>query len=106
MSRSLDDLLDTRPCRQEASLDRAIRSGACEPHNSRADRALEYIIHLATTRAPIFDKAAYRQTPPALGGNSGVAARVLARRFVGIDISPTYLARARVATRAVWGRAA
>lgn len=132
-----------------------------EPHNSRASRALEYIIHLATTRAPTFNKTAYRRTDPELGGrnvnrepdkltdtwvlptssgghghgaqfpialpgrcialstdandlvldpfvgigNPGVAARALARRFIGIDISPTYLARAREAISTTISRA-
>lgn len=134
-------------------------SSTPEPHTSRASRALEYIVHLATTRAPTFDKTAYWRTDPELGGrnvsrepdrltdtwvlptssgghghgaqfpialpgrcialstavnnlvldpfvaigNSGVAARTLARRFVGIDISPTYLARAREAINTISG---
>lgn len=130
-----------------------------EPQNSRVSRALEYVLHLSTARAPKFDKAAYRRVSPALGGrnigwesdklsdvwvlptssgkgahgaqfptalpgrcialstdvgdavldpfvgsgNTGVAARALGRRFVGIDVSPTYLATAEEAISAVPG---
>lgn len=41
-----------------------------EPQNSRVSRGLEYVIHLALTRTPKFDKGAYRRVQPALGGRS------------------------------------
>jgi DNA modification methylase len=128
-----------------------------EPQNSRVSRGLEYVLHLATSRTPKFDKTAYRRVAPALGGRNvgwesdklsdvwvlptsagrgshgaqfptalpgrcislstdvndvvldpfvgsgtaGVAARALDRRFIGIDISPTYLAAAEEAIASV-----
>lgn len=128
-----------------------------EPQNSRVSRAIEYVLHLTTTRTPKFDKMAYRRIAPALGGrntiyesdklsdfwvmptssglnghgaqfptslpgrcialstdvddlvldpfvgsgNSGVAARYLGRRFIGIDVSARYLASAEAALKAV-----
>ncbi|WP_112491124.1 DNA-methyltransferase [Streptomyces bacillaris] len=131
-------------------------SSTPEPQNSRVSRGLEYVLHLSTTRAPKFNKLAYRTTGPALGGrnvgwesdklsdvwvmptssgrgghgaqfptalpgrcialstdvndlvldpfvgsgSSGVAARALGRRFVGIDVSPRYLATAQEAIAA------
>lgn len=120
-----------------------------EPQKSRVSRSLEYVLHLAKHRTPTFDREAYRQLPPALGGRNtlletdklsdvwhlatsqggghgaqfplalparciglstkvgdvvldpfvgsgttGVAARSLGRKFVGIDVSPEYLANA------------
>ncbi len=41
-----------------------------EPQNSRVSRALEYVLHLAPTRTPKFDKSAYRRLPPSLGGRN------------------------------------
>ena len=41
-----------------------------EPQNSRVSRALEYVLHLAPTRTPKFDKTAYRRLPPTLGGRN------------------------------------
>jgi DNA modification methylase len=41
-----------------------------EPQNSRVSRGLEYVIHLAPTRTPKFEKSAYRRVQPALGGRS------------------------------------
>jgi DNA modification methylase len=128
----------------------AKQSSLPEPQNSRVSRGLEYVIHLAPTRTPKFDKTAYRRVQPALGGrsvgyesdklsdvwvlptsrggdghgaqfpvalpgrcvilttepgdvvldpfvgsgNSGVAARALGRKFIGIDVSAKYLASA------------
>lgn len=128
----------------------AKQSSLPEPQNSRVSRGLEYVLHLAPTRTPKFDKTAYRRVQPALGGrsvgyepdklsdvwvlptsrggdghgaqfpvalpgrcvvlstepgdvvldpfvgsgNSGVAARALGRRFIGIDVSAQYLASA------------
>lgn len=124
----------------------AKQSSMPEPQNSRVSRSLEYVLHLAPTRTPKFDKAAYKRLQPTLGGrsfgfesdklsdvwvlptsnggghgaqfplalpgrciglttdhddlvldpfvgsgNSGVAARALGRRFIGIDISKSYL---------------
>lgn len=122
-----------------------------EPQESRVSRNLEYVLHLTKTRAPVFNKEAYRRLPPALGGrnngsetdklsdvwtlptssgrdghgaqfpislparciaistvegdvvldpfvgagNSGVAARSLGRKFVGIDVCAEYLQTAR-----------
>jgi DNA modification methylase len=139
----------------------AKQSSLPEPQNSRVSRGLEYILHLAPTRTPKFDKTAYRRVQPALGGrsvgyesdklsdvwvlptstgkdghgaqfpialpgrcialstepgdlvldpfvgsgNSGMAARALGRRFVGIDVSPTYLASAEERIAAVKGSA-
>lgn len=48
----------------------AKQSSLPEPQNSRVSRGLEYVIHLAPTRTPKFEKAAYRREPPALGGRS------------------------------------
>lgn len=48
----------------------AKQSSLPEPQNSRVSRALEYVIHLAPTRTPKFDKSAYRRIQPALGGRS------------------------------------
>jgi DNA modification methylase len=129
----------------------AKQSSLPEPQNSRVSRGLEYVIHLAPTRTPKFDKGAYRNTQPALGGrsigyepdklsdvwvlptssggdghgaqfpvalpgrcialstdpedlvldpftgsgNAGVAACGLGRRFIGIDVSATYLSSAQ-----------
>lgn len=137
----------------------AKQSSLPEPQNSRVSRGLEYVIHLAPTRTPKFDKDAYRRTQPALGGrsvgyepdklsdvwvlptssggnghgaqfpvalpgrcialstktgdlvldpfagsgNAGVAARALGRRFIGIDVSAEYLARAKEKISAVEG---
>jgi DNA modification methylase len=128
----------------------AKQSSLPEPQNSRVSRGLEYIIHLAPTRTPKFDKTSYKRIEPLLGGrsvgyepdkltdvwvlptssgrdghgaqfpialpgrcialssgpddlvldpfvgsgNAGIAARALGRRFIGIDVSPTYLAAA------------
>lgn len=128
----------------------AKQSSLPEPQNSRVSRGLEYVIHLAPTRTPKFDKTAYRRVQPALGGrsvgyepdklsdvwvlptscggdghgaqfpvalpgrcitlstepgdivldpfvgsgNSGVAARALGRKFIGIDVSAKYLTSA------------
>jgi DNA modification methylase len=128
----------------------AKQSSLPEPQNSRVSRGLEYVIHLAPTRTPKFDKSAYRRLQPALGGrskgyepdklsdvwvlptssggeghgaqfpvalpgrcialstdpgdlvldpftgsgNAGVAACALDRRFIGIDVSATYLTSA------------
>lgn len=128
----------------------AKQSSLPEPQNSRVSRGLEYVIHLAPTRTPKFDKSAYRRLQPALGGrskgyepdklsdvwvlptssggdghgaqfpvalpgrcialstdpgdlvldpftgsgNAGVAACALGRRFIGIDVSATYLTSA------------
>ena len=130
-----------------------------EPQNSRVSRGLEYVLHLAPTRTPKFDKTAYRRVQPALGGrsvgyesdklsdvwvlptstggsghgaqfpvalpgrcialsteprdvvldpfvgsgNSGVAARALGRKFIGIDVAPTYIATAEEKISAVPG---
>lgn len=129
-----------------------------EPQNSRVSRSLEYVLHLAPTRTPKFDKTAYRRTQAALGGrnvgfesdklsdvwvlptsaggghgaqfptalpgrcisltthpddlvldpfvgsgNSGVAALALDRRFIGIDVSATYLADAEEKLSSVKG---
>lgn len=137
----------------------AKQSSLPEPQNSRVSRGLEYVIHLAPTRTPKFDKTAYRRVQPALGGravgyepdklsdvwvlptsrggdghgaqfpvalpgrcialstdvddvvldpfvgsgNSGVAARSLGRRFIGIDVSAKYLASADERIGAVKG---
>jgi DNA modification methylase len=136
----------------------AKQSSLPEPQNSRVSRGLEYVIHLAPTRTPKFDKTAYRRHSPTLGGravgyepdklsdvwvlptssggghgaqfpvalpgrciglstdpgdlvldpfvgsgNSGVAARALGRRFIGIDVSPKYLATADEKISAVKG---
>lgn len=118
-----------------------------EPQESRVSRNLEYVLHLTKQRTPLFNKDAYRQLPPELGGrnngretdklsdvwslptsngrdghgaqfpvalparcialstrahdvvldpfvgagNSGVAARLLGRSFVGIDVCSEYL---------------
>lgn len=48
----------------------AKQSSLPEPQNSRVSRGLEYVIHLAPTRTPKFDKNAYRRVQPALGGRS------------------------------------
>jgi DNA modification methylase len=48
----------------------AKQSSLPEPQDSRVSRQLEYVIHLALTRSPKFDKSAYRQVPTALGGRS------------------------------------
>ena len=48
----------------------AKQSSLPEPQNSRVSRGLEYVIHLAPTRTPKFDKTAYRRVQPALGGRS------------------------------------
>lgn len=128
-----------------------------EPQNSRVSRGSEFVIHLTKTRTPKFNKTAYRQVRPALGGrnvgfesdklsdvwvlptssgknghgaqfptalpgrcialstdlndvvldpfvgsgNSGVAARALGRRFIGIDVSAQYLGLAEEAISAV-----
>ena len=48
----------------------AKQSALPEPQNSRVSRGLEYVIHLALTRTPKFDKSAYRRVQPALGGRS------------------------------------
>lgn len=130
-----------------------------EPQNSRVSRGLEYVIHLAPSRTPKFDKTKYRTMGAALGGrnigyesdklsdfwvlptsngggghgaqfpvalpgrcialstdpgdivldpfvgsgNSGFAARSLARKFIGIDVSPKYLAAAEEKIAAVPG---
>ncbi|MDF1629100.1 MAG: site-specific DNA-methyltransferase [Alcanivoracaceae bacterium] len=42
-----------------------------EPQNSRVSRNLEYILHLSKSRAPKFDKSAYRSLPASAGGRSG-----------------------------------
>ncbi|MGK2874731.1 MAG: DNA-methyltransferase [Nocardioides sp.] len=136
----------------------AKQSSLPEPQNSRVSRGLEYVLHLAPTRTPKFDKTAYRRVRTALGGravgyepdklsdvwvlptstggghgaqfpvalpgrcislttdvgdvvldpfvgsgNSGVAARALGRKFIGIDVSPQYLATAEEKIRAVKG---
>ena len=129
----------------------AKQSSLPEPQNSRVSRGLEYVIHLAPTRTPKFDRNAYRRVQPALGGrsvgyepdklsdvwvlptssggnghgaqfpvalpgrcialstepgdlvldpftgsgNAGVAALALGRKFIGIDVSATYLASAQ-----------
>lgn len=39
-----------------------------EPTQSRVSRSLEHIIHLSKTRNPYFDKNAFLETPPELGG--------------------------------------
>ena len=121
-----------------------------EPQKSRVSRSLEYVLHLSKQRTPKFNREAYRQLPPSLGGrntlletdklsdvwhlatssgigghgaqfplslparciglstnvgdvvldpfvgsgNTGVAARSLGRKFVGIDVSPEYLTQA------------
>lgn len=41
-----------------------------EPQESRVSRNLEYVIHLSKVRAPKFDKSAYRELPPSLGGRN------------------------------------
>lgn len=41
-----------------------------EPQNTRVTRELEYIIHLAVDRAPLFNKSAYLQLPSELGGRN------------------------------------
>jgi DNA modification methylase len=41
-----------------------------EPQDSRVSRAVEYVLHLAVTRTPVFAKAAYHATPPELGGRN------------------------------------
>jgi hypothetical protein len=41
-----------------------------EPQNSRVSRTLEYILHLSTVRTPKFEKAAYRDLAPSLGGRN------------------------------------
>jgi len=135
----------------------AKQSSLPEPQDSRVSRVLEYVIHLAPTRTPKFDKSAYRTERPALGGrsvgyepdklsdvwvlptssggdghgaqfpvalpgrcialstepgdlvldpfagsgNAGVAACALGRRFIGIDVSATYLASAEEKISAV-----
>lgn len=122
-----------------------------EPQETRVSRNLEYVIHFAKIRGPVFNKDAYRQLPAALGGrnngaetdklsdvwtlptssgrdghgaqfpialpgrcialgsnagdyvldpfvgsgNTGVAAKALGRRFIGIDVSEEYLALAK-----------
>ena len=48
----------------------AKQSSLPEPQNSRVSRGLEYVIHLAPTRAPKFDKTSYRRLQSALGGRS------------------------------------
>lgn len=48
----------------------AKQSSLPEPQNSRVSRGMEYVIHLAPTRTPKFDKSAYRRVQPALGGRS------------------------------------
>lgn len=48
----------------------AKQSSLPEPQNSRVSRSLEYVIHLALTRTPKFDKSAYRRVQPGLGGRS------------------------------------
>lgn len=48
----------------------AKQSSLPEPQNSRVSRGLEYVLHLAPTRTPKFDKTAYRRVQPALGGRS------------------------------------
>jgi DNA modification methylase len=136
----------------------AKQSSLPEPQNSRVSRMLEYVLHLAPTRTPKFDRSAYRRVQPALGGrsvgfepdklsdvwvlptsnggghgaqfpaalpgrcislttdpgdrvldpfvgsgNSGVAARALNRRFIGVDVSAKYLANAEEKISAVKG---
>jgi hypothetical protein len=121
-----------------------------EPQNSRVSRNLEYVVHLSRVRTPKFDKAAFRDQPPSLGGRTpaerdrlsdvwtistssggnghgaqfplalparcialttepgdlvldpfvgtgtaGLAAMTMNRRFIGLDVSDTYLAAAR-----------
>jgi DNA modification methylase len=41
-----------------------------EPQNSRVSRTLEYILHFSTVRTPKFEKAAYRELAPSLGGRN------------------------------------
>ncbi|MFT4954580.1 MAG: DNA modification methylase [Brevundimonas sp.] len=41
-----------------------------EPQDSRVSRNLEYVLHLTKVRAPQFDKSAYRELSPALGGRN------------------------------------
>lgn len=41
-----------------------------EPQNSRVSRNLEYIIHLTRQRTPAFNKNAYRELEPSLGGRN------------------------------------
>lgn len=41
-----------------------------EPQDSRVSRNLEYVLHLTKIRAPKFDKSAYREIDPALGGRN------------------------------------
>lgn len=41
-----------------------------EPQNSRVSRALEYVLHLTTTRTPKFDRHALRELPAHLGGRN------------------------------------
>lgn len=42
-----------------------------EPQNSRVSRNIEYVLHLAKQRTPMFDKDAYRRIPAGLGGRNG-----------------------------------
>lgn len=120
-----------------------------EPQNSRVSRGLEYVLHLAPSRTPKFNKEKYRTLPAAKGGRSvgyepdkltdvwvlptsaggghgaqfplalpgrciavstdpgdlvldpfvgsgtsGFAARTLGCRFIGIDVSPSYITQA------------
>lgn len=41
-----------------------------EPQESRVSRNLEYVLHLSKTRAPKFNKDAYRSLPATLGGRN------------------------------------
>lgn len=41
-----------------------------EPQDSRVSRNLEYVIHFTKQRTPKFNKAVYRNLPPALGGRN------------------------------------